>query len=328
MDEHSLDYAFVDSQVGEFEKLALLNPMKWSQAGKGRAIGALATGLLGAGAGAATAPEGERSRGALRGALAGAALGTGAGQLATGQGRRQVGRFLQRQAHGLTGYMPGAYQKEKGILSAFGKGLDPNKRLDILRKMRFSEVPEAKKVDVIRSAAEALEKGDVLQSGLGQAALTKQKGGLISGLLPESVQKQLAGLSARRDIAKLEQAEKGLTAAPQFLRQMVLDPRRTATTGVLAAGGLGTGLTVGMAAPQMYQAAKNKDPEELGASLAETGLYAMSGGLPMLGSMALGSAARRMGGAPGSFYKKMLAKRGKPSAEHEYERVGAGRLVG
>lgn len=336
MDDHSLDFAFIDGQVEQFEKLAL-NPtklLKLTEAGKGRALGSLAGGLLGAGAGAATAEEGQRGAGAIRGALAGGALGLVGGQAATGQGRRQVTRAAQRQAHGLTGYMPGAYKKEKGWRSAFGKGLGADDRLQILRNMKMGDLPDVEDVGDIRKARNILggmrqraKPGEILEkSNLGAQKLKDVQGGTITKHLPESMQRGLASLGVRRQIARLDQAEKGLTAAPQFAKSLITDPKATATTGMLAAGGVGVGLPVAMSAPQVLEAAKNRDPEELGASLAETGFYTMSGGLPMLGSMALGSGVRRLGGAPGAMYKKVMGKDKQP--QPEYDRVGAGRLVG
>jgi len=336
VDDHSLDFAFIDGQVEQFEKLAL-NPtklLKLTEAGKGRALGSLAGGLIGAGAGAATAEEGQRGAGALRGALAGGALGLAGGQVATGQGRRQITRAAQRQAHGLTGYMPGAYKKEKGIRSAFGKGLSADDRLQILRNMRMGDLPEVEDVADIRKARNILtglrqraKPGDILEkSNLGAQKLQDVQSGMITKFLPENVQRGIANLGVRRQVARLDQAEKGLTAAPQFMKSLITDPKATATTGMLAAGGVGVGLPVAMSAPQVMEAAKNRDPEELGASLAETGFYTMSGGLPMLGSMALGGGVRRLGGAPGAFYKKMMGKDKQP--QPEYDRVGAGRLVG
>ena len=172
MGDHTLDFTFVDSQVEEFEKLAFvpkispamkgkllaaggkamgavpgfMNPLKWGEAAKGRAIGALGTGALGAAGGAATAEEGQRGVGAIQGALAGGLLGVAGGQLATGQGQRQIQRFGQRQAHSMTGYLPGTYKKEKGILSAFGKDVTPDERLSALRKMRIADLPDEKAV--------------------------------------------------------------------------------------------------------------------------------------------------------------------------------------
>jgi hypothetical protein len=316
VDDHLLDFAFIDSQTEEFEKLALKIP-KLTQAGKGRVIGALTGGLLGAGTGAATAEEGQRGAGAIRGALMGGALGVAGGQVATGQGRRQIGRFGQRQAHGVTGYMPGAYKKEKGVMSAFGRGLDPDERLKILRKMKMT-LPAEKDVAGIRQARSVLgaKPGEVLEkSEFGRQKLRGVQGSLLTKFLPEKLQRGLAGLGVKRQVAQLEQAEKGLTAMPQFLKGMVLDPKATAKTGLLAAGGLGVGLPAAMSAPQVVQAAREGDPEAFGASLAETGAYALGGGLPMLGSMALGSGARRLGGAPGAFYKRVMGKQPQQSQQ-------------
>lgn len=230
--------------------------------------------------------------------------------------------------------MPGAYKKEKGILSAFGKGLDPKDRLQILRNMKMGDLPDAEKVDDIRKARSILgglrqraRPGDILEkSTIGAEKLKDVQGGMLTRFLPEKAQRGIANLKVQREVARLDQAEKGLTAAPQFVKSLVTDPRATARTGMLAAGGLGVGLPMAMSAPQVIEAAKNRDPEELGASLAETGFYTMSGGLPMLGSMALGSGVRRLGGAPGALYKKVMGKDKQP--QPEYDRVGAGRLVG
>lgn len=318
--DHQLDFALVDAQTEEFEKLAFnvrrllpaagaavgksvkgLSPSNWSEAWKGRALGALGGSAVGAGLGAMTAGEGQAGTGALLGAAAGAIPGLGIGQLATGQGRRQVGRFLQRQAHGLTGYMPGAYKKEKGIASVFGKGLDPDKRLDILRKMRMAEVPEAKDVEKIRAARMSLSRGDILKSDLAQEKLKPDS------ILPKRIQEALASLSARRQVALLDQSEKGLTHLPGYVSQMIKDPKGTLTTGALAAGGMGA-VGIPFAAPSIYSAIQERDPEALGASLAETGIYAASTGIPMIGSTVLGEGARYVGGIPGRVYKKVIGR--------------------
>lgn len=321
MDDHTLDFAFIDGQVEEFEKLAF-NPLKLTQAGKGRALSSLIGGALGGAAGAATAEEGQRGKGAIRGAIAGGLLGTGVGQVSTGQGQRQIGRALQRQAHGLTGYMPGAYQKEKGILSAFGKGLDPKKRVEILQKMRM-DVPGEEEIGAVRKARSILSgvrqrarPEELLEkSELGAQKLQDVQKGTLTRFLPERVQRGLATMGVKRQVARLDQAEKGLTAAPQFLKNLATDPLGTARTGVLAAGGVGTALPLAMSVPQIAGAVKERDPEALGASLAETGFYAVSGGLPMLGSMALGSGALRLGGLPGSTYKRIMGK--KPAQDQQ-----------
>lgn len=315
MDDHTLDFAFIEGQVDEFEKLAInlgvLNPAKWTQAGKGRAVGALAGSLLGAGAGAATAEEGQRGAGAVRGALAGGVLGTGVGQVGTAQGRRQVTRFGQRQAHSITGYTPGTYQKEKGILSAFGKGLSPEERLAALRRMKM-DVPEAgdatRRIHGARTALKTLPKGAVEGSELGRMKLRDVEKGWVTGHLPERLQKGLANLKMRRDIAKLEQAESGATSLPGFVKGLVTDPKKAISTGAMAAGGTGVVLPLAFAAPDVVQGVREGDMERVGAGLAEGGAYALGGGLPMLGSMALGSGARALGGIPGKVYKRLAGK--------------------
>ena len=98
---------------------------------------------------------------------------------------------------------------------------------------------------------------------------------------------------------------------------MIKDPKGTAKTGILAAGGLGAAMNVGFSAPEVYDAAKEKDIKRLGGSLAETGFYGVSGGIPMLGSMALGSAIRRGGQLPGDVVERLKQRRGEqptPSA--------------
>ena len=326
MNNHISDFAFVDSQVEEFEKLAFapkipralkgkilgsvpdfMNPIKWSEANRGRAIGILGGSALGAGAGAASAEEGNRGVGAISGALAGGLLGAGAGQVATGQGRRQIGRFGQRQLHSMTGYLPGTYKKEKGILSAFGKDVSPGERMDALRRMRISDIPELKDVGRFREAANAMERGNILDSTEGRRRLAELGTG-FTGHLPEKLQRAIANLGVRSDVAKLHTAEKGLTGAPQYIKNLVTDPRATLTTGALTTGGLGVGLGAGLGAPEMIRAYREGDPEAFGASAAENLFYATGGPMPMLGQMVLGGQARRIGALPGAAYKKLTGR--------------------
>ena len=349
MADHTFDFVFVDSQVEEFEKLAFvprlrltpaqrgkllaaggkaldsvpgwMNPMKWGEAVKGRAIGMLGTSALGAAGGAATADEGQRGAGAIRGALAGAVLGAAGGQLATGQGRRQIQRFGQRQAHSMTGYLPGAYKKEKGILSAFGKGVSPDERIAALRRMKISDIPEESAVKGLREASEAMGRGSILDSAEGRKRMAELGEGWFMGKMPEKLRRAVAGIGLRKDVAKLQSAEKGLTGMPQYLKNLAIDPRATVTTGLLTTGTAGVGLPMALSAPSMVQAVQDRDPEALGSSLAENALYATAGPMPMLGQTVLGGQARRIGGIPGSLYKKLTGNTDQPA---EYGPVGTG----
>ena len=153
-----------------------------------------------------------------------------------------------------------------------------------------------------------LGRGGILDSAEGRKRLAELGEGWLMGKAPEKLRRAVASLGLRKDVARLQSAEKGLTGAPQYLKNLVTDPRATLTTGLLTTGAAGAGLPMALSAPGLVQAAKDRDPEALGAGLAENVFYATTGGMPMIGNMILGGQARRLGGLPGAAYKKLTGK--------------------
>jgi len=300
MNDYSYDFVSVDSQIDELEKLAIGRAVRatagriaqrvaQSSAKRGAGIGA-GIGAVGGGAlGAASADPQEGTAGrigaGISGALSGAMLGAGGGLAATKAGRKWVGNQAKAQVHGLTGWVPGARKAGKGFT---GSGMTGREKRKALEAIGFE-------------APERLSHGQ---------ALGQIRQGRIMGKLPQGMQQQLADLSVARNRAQREQLEKGLTSVPGFLKGMAKNPGATAKTGLLAAGGLGTAATVGFSAPEIYSAAKDRDPKRLGGALAETAFYGVGGGIPMLGSMALGSGVRRLGSLPAEAYEKVRAGSG------------------
>ena len=187
----------------------------------------------------------------------------------------------------------------------------------------MGDVPEEGAVKGLREAIEAKGKGNILRSREGNKRMDAINEGMITGLLPHEVKRRIASLGLRRDIAKLQMAERGMTSMPGYLKNLALDPKATLVTGALTTGALGGGLPMVLSAPQMIQAAKDRDPEALGASLAENAFYATSGPMPMLGQMVLGGQARRVGGIPGSIYKKITGKTDE-TAPTQYAPISSG----
>lgn len=177
----------VRGQLGSAGKY--LRDPKMQEIWKGRAGGMAVGSGLGAIRGAARAEEGRKGKGALRGAIQGATLGLAGGQLATGAGRRQVGRLMQHQAHGLTGYMPRTEEQIAAGASRFGRGWSPEARVKAVEAMRGELTPEMraaaeKGLTSIPGIAKGLvTKGDRLET-LKRTALSSGKGGLaFSGIM-------------------------------------------------------------------------------------------------------------------------------------------------
>jgi hypothetical protein len=306
MNEYSYDLAFVDAQLHEFQKLAVSSALTGGigntgrlafrsiakglargTAGRGASIGAgvgaLSGGVMGAAAADPQQPGG-RLVGGLSGAMGGALLGAGVGTAATRAGRTWVGNQVKAQAHGLTGWVPGSRKAGKGF---FGQRMSGAERTKALGNIGIKG-PESR-----------------LSHGQALGAIEK---GTITGRLPQGMQQQLADVAVARNKAQRHLVTGGLTSIPGFVKGMAKDPGRTARAGLLAAGGGGAALTAGFSAPELVAAAREKDPKRFGGALAETGFYAMGGGVPMLGSMVLGSGIRRGGELPGEAYEKLKAR--------------------
>lgn len=302
MSDYNYDLALVDGQLDELRKIAFIGgvarALRKGTASRGALIGAGAGALGGGALGAASADPQQgtagKIQGAISGALSGSLLGAGAGTVATKAGRQWIGRAGKAQAHGLTGYVPRtAQQKARGVGWA-GKGMNTSERMKALEGIGITA-----------------PKGHLSH---GQA-LGKIRQGRLTGKLPQGMQQQLADLSVARHTAQQQQVSKGLTSVPGFVKGMVKDPTGTTRTGLLAAGGLGTAMTVGFSAPEAIEAAKERDIKRLGGSLAETGFYAVGGGIPMLGSIALGSGARRLGQVPGSLAERARGQEPQPQPQ-------------
>lgn len=313
MNGYDYDLALINAQVEELEKIAIggrllgaagglakrmRQPLaqragrigkSLQQAGALRGAGVGAGIGAGAGAlhGAASAdPQLGESRlgGAISGAFGGAALGAGAGIAATGGGRKWVGNQAKAQAHGLTGWVPGSRKAGKGF---FGQKMTGSERMKAMSDIGF-HVPEK-----------------MTRQQAGQQVAE----GRITGRLSSAMQDRLSNLTFKRNEALRRQVAEGHTSVPGFVRGMVKDPRGTAATGLMAAGGLGTALNVGFAAPEMVNAAREGDASRFGGSLAETAFYSTAGGVPMLASGVMGSGVRAAGAAPGKIQKALANKR-------------------
>lgn len=292
MSDYNYDLALIDGQLDELRKIAFVGgvarALRKGTAPRGALIGAGAGALGGGALGAASSDPQQgtagKIQGAISGALSGGLLGAGAGTVATKAGRRWIGQAGKAQAHGLTGWVPGA---RKAGFGWAGKGMTGAQRRKALGEIG------------IHAPAGRLSHGQ---------ALGKIQKGRLTGKLPLGMQQQLADLSVARHGAQKAQVEQGLTSVPGFVKGMVKDPTGTARTGLLAAGGLGTAMTVGFSAPEMAEAAKERDLKHLGGAAAETAFYGIGGGIPMLGSMALGGGARRLGQVPGTIAQKITGQ--------------------
>jgi hypothetical protein len=332
------DFALIGGQVSEFEKLAAINPLqaankvmnmgRWIGAGGGALAGGLAGRAAAQQTGDPLADAAARRQSMFSGAFTGGILGLGAGQMATSRGRQWMGHALQRQAHGLTGYMPGSRAAGTGL---FGRGMSAGQRVTALRKMEMN-VPTAAQVGKLQQAREALtggvkarqlgevglggiarpvaQVGNVLDTAAGQEALKGVRGGTLSRFLPEGgrLQRGLANINVRRQLAGLEQSEKGFTSIPGIVKGLATRPGTTLSTNLMAAGGLGVAMPLAFGAPGIVKGIKEKDPEAAAASAAETAAYALGGGLPFVGNMAFGSLARKAATLPVTAARKILGR--------------------
>lgn len=289
----------------------------------GRGAGALGGAALGAGLGAAGAPEGERGKRALVGALTGGALGLGGGQFATQAGRQQAKRFGQRQLHSVTGYMPG-----HGI---FGRGVSKlpeaergAARMKALRDMRMTgsgwRAEEAKKLRGL-GGKDNIARADELEAAATPATLEKAKelatkrideGFLAKRLTKDNpeMREKLINLKARFMYAPREAAETGATSIPGIVRGLTVGPAggqgRMATLrgGAMGAGGLGLGIgaVTGVAgAPEAIKgtgAYEGLTPaQRMGRWGGETAGWTLGSALPIVGSIGLGT----IGGTAGQY---------------------------
>lgn len=292
MYDHTYDFALSAAQADELEKIALA-------AGWGRAIGALGGAATGATYGATSSPD-QPITGALKGALVGGAVGLAGGQLATAQGQRQIQRFGQRQLHGATGYLPG-----RGIFGTGASGtkwyqrgkkvdLTPEQRVGGLEQMKW-DLPKGKTREEMRDIAEK-----------------DLSGGIVSKYLPESVRKFWANRRSAAEVSRKRLAEEGMTNIPGVVKGYLgkspskISPLEAAKLNLTEPGlAMGVGLPLAFTAQSVQDYRNTGDVKQLGKDVASNVGLGLTGGLPILGSLAVGEIVGRGGALVGRGVEKL-----------------------
>jgi hypothetical protein len=273
MPNYSEIFAQTDSQFDEMEKIAVTGlASKLWQAGPwaGRLLGAGGGAATGAGIGYATGetPEEQKSR-ALKGALVGGIGGLIPGQLLTQKGLSQAKQFGQRQAHGVTGYLPG-----RGILGKKTEGLPTLTQAQRTKELKAIgwKIPEKKTLE---------------------QAVSEKKGPLKEF----RAKRQLAAEKAQRELV-----EEGLTSIPGLAKGYLRGTDGLTRAQVLKANLLAPGVALGlgapavMAAPDLAESIRQRDPKRAARTLAETAGYSLAGGLPIGAAMGVGTGVSALAG--------------------------------
>jgi len=298
-----------------------------TSAGAGAALGGAGGAGLGALAGGvkeyhrarqegATGREALRGAmgGALQGGMTGAALGAGVGgaaglaggararglvsQLRGGQGAlSSVSRFGERQMHGLTGALPPGMSQQQAM-----KALD----MGSVARARALKAAEGE-ASAFRALGAKGEKAPGVKR-LAEKAYAKE----------ESAQK---ALQAQKKLESL-----GATNVPGYLKALATKPGQTLKAGLSESwhgagpgpmGWLSRGVTFGLPAVGVGQALAGPERDEDGAGRGQRvgqalgGLaFGVTGGVPMLGQMALTGLGTKGLEAAGKGVDRLRGKRG------------------